>query len=171
VPSNPPHSSGSNIDFYFTGIEPNVGGSIIQPVLQWNQSQNHKWTMQPWAVWPGGSATGPMMEVLVGDLIQGMMYYSSGKWNVVMFSPWGTVSLQTNIIGTQNLATFATLEGKNIEHDADVPGDCDFHNMSFKYNGNNVPIQWQPWIAPGFPLSGLRVDIYGSSRVVLNTAN
>jgi len=60
------------------------------------------------------------------------------------------------------------LEGKNINDDTDVPGDTDFHDMSFD---GDTPT-WEEYVDGNAPLTGLDVErVSQPDRVILHTAN
>lgn len=63
---------------------------------------------------------------------------------------------------------FVTLEVKNVSDDNDVPGDIDFHDMTFV---GDTPT-WEGHVDENAPLTGLNVEIVSQlDRVKLHTAN
>jgi hypothetical protein len=141
VPSKPPRNGAndSNYAFYFTGIQTD---KIIQPVLQWNQAQNHKWTIQSWDYFANGAAVGPWFEVSEGDPIRGQMSWNSNtsQWTISIWKDGSTnkSSIAVCNMGNLNLQAYCTLEAGNIEHDDDLPGSCYFKSMTFKGNGSDI---------------------------------
>jgi len=63
---------------------------------------------------------------------------------------------------------FVALEVVNVDDDNDVPGDTDFHDMTFM---GDTPT-WIEDVDENAPLSGLNVEIVSQpDRVILHTAN
>jgi len=63
---------------------------------------------------------------------------------------------------------FVALEVVNVDDDNDVPGDTDFHDMTFM---GDTPT-WIEDVDPNAPLTGLDVEIVSQpERVKLHTTN
>jgi hypothetical protein len=141
VPSRPSHNGAndSNYAYYFTGLQTD---KIIQPVLQWNQAQNHKWTIQSWDYFANGSAVGPSVDVSEGDPIRGQMSYNSNssQWTISIWKDGSTSksSIAISDMGNLNLQAYCALEAGDIEHDDDLPGSCYFKSMTFKGSGSDI---------------------------------
>lgn len=176
TPSVPPSPESNTVDYLFNAIEPGAGGKIIQPVLEWNYGGSSGWTG---AAWWGPDANenyhrSSPIQVSVGDRLRGALewYDSNEEWEISIYdsdkSAITSLWAPENFIGTHNLAVFVTLEGYNINDDTDVPGDTDFHDMSF--NGDTPT--WTGYVDGNAPLTGLEVEIVSQpDRVILHTAN
>jgi hypothetical protein len=169
VPSKPPHytSSYTNQDFYFTGIGPQNRSFIMQPVLQWNQCQNHKWQIQSYYVWGSGMVAGAAYDANQADTIYGRMSWGSGIWYIITKDGSKTSSL--GVVGSvaQKLI-YCTLEGSNIINSQDIPGSTSFNTMHEKYGGNSIPITWLPDDNP--PLQ-ITIPDHSPSLVTIHTPN
>ncbi|MGZ6222633.1 MAG: hypothetical protein ACXWMW_07785 [Syntrophales bacterium] len=175
VPSSPPNSRTSAVDFLFNAIEPNTGSAIIQPVLEWNQAGSHGWTLRSWY---GPDANGNYycsspVVARAGNSLSGVLSHSASGWSIVTrdVSTNQSTTITTGSIGTSSLAVFCALEGYSVSSNRDVPGTTTFNNMSFKSNNVNLTMTWQKYISSGTPLSRLNVEIISSSKVKLDTAN
>jgi hypothetical protein len=72
-----------NINYIFNGIEDFFGGSIIQPVLQWNRGWDHRWSCNTYyVVGTTERIRGERFDVNVGDEIYGTMDWNTNSWNV-----------------------------------------------------------------------------------------
>ncbi len=177
VPSSPPHPNSQAIDFLFNGIETSDNNAIIQPVLEWNQQNSHRWTGRAWYASGGTLLYSSPVNVNVNDNIYGGMIWNSltKKWDIV-FKDVTTnkqVSISSNGVGTTNVQVVTTLEGYNLEDNGDVPGDTTFNSMAFR-NTNYQPftVSWNKHVnAAPSAITNLGVTIYSSAKVKLNTNN
>ncbi len=100
------------------------------------------------------------------------MISGPGNWLIEVYdeNTGDYTALNSNVIGTENLAVFVALEGYGIYDNTDVPGDTLFYQMSF-YDPlwNQISIKWNPWISSNTPLTSLNVIIYSSNSVKLET--
>lgn len=177
VPSSPPSPGSSVTDYLFNAIEPQSGGAILQPVLEWNVGGSGRWTGAAWYGVGGSYYHSTRIDVSVSDSLIGAMdrYGSSWEINFQDNTSSQTTGLSTSSVGTSSLAVFTVLEGWNVTSDNDLPGDTTFSSMSFEYGGNSVSFSWNshydyPSGVTG-PPSGLDVQINSQSNVTLNTAN
>ena len=178
VPKSPPSPGYNTVIFLFNGVEPNTGGSIVQPVLEWNRHVNNKWTISAWAVDKNAIYSTPI-TVNKGDIIKGTIIYLPFAycWYIEIkdCTTNEVTSLYSNAVWRDcDLAVFVTLEGYNIKDNSDICGSTAFYNMHL-YNKNYSPIyiDWHKWISPNAPkyLSNLNVIVHSSSKVELDTAN
>jgi len=151
VPTSP-KNKGNVVNFVFNGIQPD-GGTIIQPVLEWNNGGSGRWTVSSWYVYPGGSIRSYPLNVNVGNTIWGTMTYlpTGNCWQIAIFTNnKANSSRQLSINGsrifrsTSNLSVFCTLEAYNIQSNNDICGKIEFYNMICKSNtSNNLNIPWR----------------------------
>jgi hypothetical protein len=139
VPSNPTQNGGTV--FLFNGLEPDGGGAIIQPVLQWGPSAiggGNYWGIAPWYV-DGGTvvAHGPLERVSAGDEIVGYVYSTSENGRNINWAngitdntsgAWSEWNL--NSYGwTWGEAFLGIMEAYNISNCAQLPqSDYEFVN-------------------------------------------
>jgi hypothetical protein len=177
TPLSPPHPNSKATNFLFSGIEPSDSSAIIQPVLEWNQLDSHRWTGRAWyAKGTTGLYSSPVY-VSENDNIYGGMIWNSltQKWDII-FKDVTTnkkVSLSSNRIGTTNVQVFTALEGHFVEDDGDVPGDTTFNSMTFRNTDNKLfTVSWNKYIS-SVPsgITNLGVTIYSSDKVKLKTNN
>jgi len=188
VPSSPPRFGGAGIcDFLFPGLQPDAGGKIIQPVLQYGHSDfgdYGKWYGASWYVSGGYSIHSPGISTDVGHGIYGYMQYWSGAnpgWSIYFQDTWTGQATDLETLETTqpfspyNVDAFIALEGYGVSGDIDVPGDTTFTSISFKnVAGGSIAVPLDRYYWPGWSgiLTGLRVDILDSNtKVILNTAN
>ena len=184
-PSSPPGNLPNIINFLFTGIMPNTGSSIIQPVLQWNQGGAPGWTGSSWYVWNGGSTHTIFTPVSVGDIIYGEMYCNgiNNYWNIQFYDINTAISLNlyvnTNIsvnplIGNQVFTALESYNNLNGDiYNSDMPGDTTFSDISITRYGQPLNVQWNKRIYSNshFKMTGLDVTWSGNTTVTLHTAN
>ena len=176
APSYPP-SPGNAYGYLFNAIEPSDGSKIIQPVLEWNYGgSSGRWTA---ASWWGPDENGDYhrsspLEVSVGEKLKGELEWSTAyaRWHICTYNLDDGTSTgywpPNDFIGDTNLAVFTALEGYSIEDNTDVPGDTDFHDMTFE---GDTPT-WEGHVDENAPLTGLNVEIVSQpARVKLHTAN
>jgi hypothetical protein len=165
-------------DFLFNGIQ--GSGTIIQPVLEWNQAGSGRWTGAAWWAGAYGSFRSTPINVKTGDTIDGAMEYVGGAngWYVDFQdnSTGQNTDLSTDLVGTSNVLACCTLEASSaIQSKTDIPGSTTFSNMVFQYQSQNVNVVWTAYysLPPGLTKSGLglNVDIVSSSEVILQTGN
>ncbi|HIH97085.1 MAG TPA: hypothetical protein HA348_06380 [Thermoplasmata archaeon] len=180
VPSSPPSPEGDTVDFLFNGIEPLLGGSIIQPVLEWNYGGSGRWTAAPWCVSGSDTYRGtPPIDVDVNDHLEGILVWHDAvdKWTIGIYDHTkGTYKFIEKYCGIDpdTVRTYVTLEGYGVYDDSDVPGDTTFYNMIFEdANENPVDIDWTPKVNEDWEekLTGLNVHVYSDHKVKLETAN
>jgi len=186
VPLSPPSPHYNSVNFLFNGIQPISGGKIVQPVLEWNQLQSHRWTARAWWASTTESRCGDPINVYFWDIVKGCLEYDGygqPRWQVTIWkgSNYSYVEAPAGFIGDSHVDVFTVLEGKYIQNDNDVPGDATFYNMTFyKYIGGNpsnkrpITIIWGKWINQSAKnyLTGLDVKILSQpDKVKLCTAN
>ncbi|MDD4873497.1 MAG: hypothetical protein PHE15_00745 [Dehalococcoidales bacterium] len=183
-PSSPPGLQSNIVNFLFTAIETWTGGSIIQPVLQWNQGGAPGWSGASWYVYNGGSVHTDATPVSVGNNIYGYMHsQGTTTWYISIQNlntgGYKSLTVNTNIpvnplIGNQ---VFVALESYNTSngyiYDTDMPGDTTFSNIAITLNGQQLNVQWykKMYSDPYFQMTGLDVTWSGNSSVTLHTAN
>jgi len=181
VPADPRSPGATTIVFLFNGIEPNAGGEIIQPVLEWNSGN---WFGRSWYVWgdgPNDYYRSSYINVDGDHEVRGTMEYGevyANFWYVEFYNidEDESTGFYTNGISNQNLRVYVTLEeGQYVDDDDDITGDTLFHNMSFKdSSGSPVAISWvdqeDPYDNYTF-LSNLNVYDVGQDNVYLHTDN
>jgi hypothetical protein len=172
VPISP--NNQDKLNYIFNGIEPFNGGSIIQPVLQWN-----RWSVYPnswscntyYVTSEGEQLLGIAFVADEGDLIWGQMDWvdnppggSPSGWSISMINV--TTGESTNIYVSELGATwdqlFLTLEGGAINYtNGDVCGTVQFTDIECTSDGVPVGTTWHENInSTYFPqLTGLQVDI------------
>ncbi|KXB02205.1 hypothetical protein AKJ44_01115 [candidate division MSBL1 archaeon SCGC-AAA261F17] len=113
------------------------------------------------------------VPVSQGDSLKGLLDWSIRYGWVIKFSNESTgefSSLRTSAIGHKNVETVVDLEVHNAEETNDLYGDTNFTDMKFwDYGGEPVDIQWEGYVNPDTPFSGLDVMVYGDSHVELKT--
>ncbi|CAD6493632.1 MAG: hypothetical protein DIAAKJNI_00528 [Candidatus Argoarchaeum ethanivorans] len=179
APSYPP-SPGNAYGYLFNAIEPDDGGGIVQPVMEWNKYSSNRWTA---ASWWGNKTVGYQrsspIDVSVGNRLKGELEWNAtySRWHIRItnLDSGGSTGFwaDENFIGDTNLAVFVTLEGYNIDDNTDVPGDTTFYDMTFiDTQGSSVDITWEKNInetAKGL-IPGLGVVRYSDSEVELVTS-
>jgi hypothetical protein len=181
VPANPTQD-GLQTLFLFTGfqnayfkrgVEAEVT-SIIQPVLQWGNSEagdEKYWAIASWFV-AGENAVysdlkGPLNN---GDTIVGNMTLVGGsgtKWTIETNDL--TMGLDTTLTvdtSVEEVDAFVTLEVYGINSCEDYPnGSDDFTNLYLEIGGKEVTPTWTPDTELGCEES---VDIVDSTEVIIN---
>ena len=164
VPNAPPDSN--DVAFYFNGIQSATGATLLQPLLQWNQAgYQQKWSIQSSAIWPnGGVSMGPVTVVTKANLIEGQVsyvqMYNGWYWMIqirTLGGSWTGTCISGSIMGQTNDTALTALEVWRPDTQAfvnnDLPGCCSFVAMTFRYNGNSVPINWTANTYSGLNLS------------------
>ena len=150
VPNPPPNND--DVAFYWNGIQNPTGDTLLQPVLQWNQSgYADQWSVQAWALWPnGGLSKGGVTVVDYGDTIGGRLEKNGNYWYVIVNvngGNWDGIIISTNILGTTSITVLNVLEVArpdwNPFEDDDLPGSGYFFNETFQYNSNRVYVYWE----------------------------
>lgn len=164
VPSPPPadENSDDTVGFYFPALVNcvnciGVTTCIIQPVLEWNHSDDptsYDWYLRSWAVCGGGdnadvSRSSPI-GANVNDTIFGVMQYqpSDDTWNIHSYNQTeGTVTslVTSDRFGSQNMDnSYCALEIGYGEGDCDeFPGSTTFDNIYLEgKDGNYESPEW-----------------------------
>lgn len=181
VPADPQSPGENTIVYLFNGIEPDEGGKIIQPVLEWNSGN---WFGRSWYVWgdgPNDYYRSPYINVDGDDEVRGTMEYGevyANYWYVEFYNidEAESTGFYTNAISNEDLMVYVTLEeGQYVNGDEDITGDTTFHNMSLLDGSeSSVTINWAPQVDPLSHytfLSHLNVSYSGQSTVYLYTDN
>jgi len=178
APTRPSDWQGSQYYYLWNGIHSTSGQGLMQPVLEWNYGSTHAWTGAAWYVVSDSDwLRATPVSVSVGQQCRGTMTYTQGtdSWLITFRNVSAGTTSDIVVIGFsyQNVAVIVAMEGYEVFNDADVGGDCTFSNLSGTYLGNPVLFNWTELVNSSVPLTGLRVDgaYYGSSTIVLNTAN
>lgn len=181
VPADPDSPGANTIVYLFNGIEPDEGGKIIQPVLEWNSGY---WYGRSWYVWgdgPNDYYRSTYINVDGDDEVRGTMEYGevyANFWYVEFYNidEDESTGFYTNALSNEDLMVYVTLEeGQDVDGDEDIVGDTLFHNMSFEDSlGSPVAISWvdqeDPYGNYTF-LSNLNVYDVGQDNVYLLTDN
>jgi len=146
--------------------------SIIQPVLQWGNSDagNEKyWAIASWFVAGENAVYSDLKGPLnVGDTIIGnMTLLTDGKWQIVTEdSTLKTSTTLTVSTDVTEIDAFVTLEVYGIATCGDYPNGSDtFSNLYLEASGSSVTPSWEPDTEPYCDES---VDIIGPTEVTLN---
>ena len=111
--------------------------------------------------------------VSVGDSIRGMMSWDGSKWWITFYNvnTGKSTYLTTDLQGTTQQQLYTALEGYNLETTSDLWGTCDFVNMQFEQNGQQITVSWTPWVSPTAKqyFTGLDVVVFGSDHTRLCT--
>jgi hypothetical protein len=161
VPSSPTltGSSVAHTMFFFNGIEPNPVTTILQPVLEWDNTDTGKyWTLASWDCAVGGPCPHSVRQtVSVGDTIKGEMSYMPKEkhWLISASKNSGTPTEYESVNMTTNksLVVFSgAFEGYCIPNMDAVPGTVEFYDMSYQYlNGSSVTLSLNPWKNSNLP--------------------
>lgn len=170
-PSAPPSPSSDVVDYLFNAFQ--CYPMILQSVLEWNYAGSGRWTGAPW--WGpdenGEYHRGGPIEISVGDSLEGKIWWEpSPQVYAIQIRNQDTSSTSVIYAGNPGIMedVFLALEVYNVDDDNDVPGDTDFHSMTFE---GDTPI-WKGDVDENAPLSGLNVEIVSQpDRVILHTAN
>ena len=188
VPSSPPSPNLFAFDFLFNAVQSSAGDKIVQPVLEWNYGNTHRWTASAWWVQknPQAYGRGTPINVYYSDVLKGCLEYGGygqPHWQITIWkgSNYSYVGAPPGFIGHSHVGVYTALEGYKIQNDNDVPGDATFYSMTFyEYIGGNpsrrVPISvtWKGHVVPQAKnyLTGLDVKILSQpDKVKLYTAN
>ncbi|WP_323120071.1 hypothetical protein [Burkholderia alba] len=160
VPSAPSVENGQVV-FFFPGLtQSNYSGTILQPVLQWNEFGNNSWQFSSWnCCGADGSGTinySTPIDVNVGDQLYGLMSQncavgssSCDSWNIVSTdqTTGQSTALQTGGSNTgssgqvYNWIDGAVLEAYGVTACNQFPADGSLHFSSISaYDANNHAI-------------------------------
>jgi hypothetical protein len=180
VPSSPPNSQTTAINYIFIGIQPSGSAGIVQPVLEYNVAGTHVWTGAPWYVDSNNIGyRGSPINTAVGHTVRGTLGWNTNlnRWNIIfqdLTNGGFSSSFSTNApnIGTDNVAAFCALEGKRINNDNDVSGKITFTNMRFRdVNLQPISFSWSKQQNNNMGLTNLDVTWSGMTPVTLWTKN
>lgn len=173
-----------DVNYLFNAIQPEIGGEIIQPVLDWNSDFN------PWsyesagAAWEYDSRTdydhSEYIRVSPNQSIKGSLDFPehASYWSITFTNQTtdNSTSLwadQMEDVDMTDDNIYTTLEGYNLEDTPDLYGTCDFHDMKAMDYLTELDITWTGYIDPDDAdyLNGLYVDIISDSHVQLETGS
>jgi hypothetical protein len=142
VPSSPPNSTTTSVNYIFNGIQNHAGStiSIVQPVLEYNLA-THAWTGAAWYTHGQVGYRAGHWDTKVGNNTEGTLAWNSKKkqWQII-YKDLGSSQTSSNFsvespeIGSTNLDAFCALEGWYIIDDKDVSGKITFKNIKLKDN-------------------------------------
>lgn len=182
VPSAPPSLEDDEMIYLFNVIQGDTPSPyLLQPVIRYNPQQQ-RWEGQAWGCDPDGpDVIGSTITLSTGDSMKGRIYWDSGRnlWFISLEDrTTGQASVATtNCIQPQsNCLVACALEGWYVDDNTDVPGDTNFHSMSYKTYGapmTNVHLDsWYSSFAPQEIISQCYVEIIQNPyQVKLHTAN
>jgi hypothetical protein len=168
-----------NINYIFNGIEDFFGGSIIQPVLQWNRGWDHRWSCNTYyVVGTTERILGERFDANVGDEIYGTMDWNTNSWNVSitnLANPQQSTQINVTDLSANWDWLALALEGANpvssIFTDNDVCGTVQFTDVEISC----LPpiVAWMPDINHDkFPLlTNLNVEISPLCTLYTNGGN
>ena len=165
VPENPVQE-GLQTLFLFTGFQnayfkrsPDAVVSIIQPVLQWGNSEagdEPYWAIASWFVAGESAVYGTLQgpcgngDTIVGNMT--LLEASQEKWYIVTTdSTNGMTSPLTVVTKVNEIDAFVTLEVYGVSSCNDYPNGVDtFTNLVLKDSaGNDITPTWQTQTEPG----------------------
>jgi len=173
VPANP-KDKGTQTLFLFTGLQDDYGldtdqsvVNIIQPVLQWGQSEaggGEFWAMASWYVDSNGNAYfSDLTNTKAGNTIQGNLVLSEKVWEI------STIDTVSSLATTLYIATntsepyaFVTLEVYTVSNCGEYPTGSDtFSHLVIR---PKFTPQWSPVTTPG---CGEQVTVNSPSSVTI----
>eukprot|EP01095_Lingulamoeba_sp_RSL-Kostka_P004852 TRINITY_DN1608_c0_g1_i1.p1 TRINITY_DN1608_c0_g1~~TRINITY_DN1608_c0_g1_i1.p1 ORF type:complete len:284 (-),score=130.53 TRINITY_DN1608_c0_g1_i1:142-993(-) len=171
---NKPQQDGLQTLFLFTGFQnsmgfEDVGVSIIQPVLQWGQSEaggGEYWAIASWFVGAGNAVYSTLEKCTPGDVIVGNMTLDTdnNKWEIVALDQDNNLKSSINVLtGVNEVDAFVTLEVYGVSTCADYPnGNDQFYDLTLSQNGTPFVAAWKPETETGCDES---VQIVSSSTI------
>jgi len=159
VPQNPAKEEVQTL-FLFTGLQnaymdPKTnelqGVSIIQPVLQWGESEaggGEYWTVASWFV--GSNAVySTLAKVSAGDTILGKMVFNKNTtWSIIAIDQTSPAQSGLNVkTGTMEPYAFVSLEVYGVQDCGDYPnGATTFSKLALLDGSKNLKPQWNPQV-------------------------
>jgi len=157
VPSNPVQQALQTL-FLFTGLQnyydsnsqtsPQASTTIIQPVLQWGESEaggGKNWYIASWYVGGGNAVYSELKQVAPNNQLIGNMTLTKGQWSIVTHdSKSGATSSLTVNTGSQELYAFVTLEVYGITACGDFPNGSTAFSKLVLDAGQPIKASWSP---------------------------
>lgn len=147
VPPAPVTYHGQTI-YLFNSIEPASGNAILQPVLQYGPSPaggGEYWTVATWYLDPSGTYFTPLVNVSVGQVLQGIIELTSISGSVFSYSSGFTNIPGQMVVNNASELVWATetLESYSVTAGTDYPqGSTTFYDINLVTTTGTPAVSW-----------------------------